>query len=201
MKKREKITLRSFALRDKDYPLWLSVFSGIFAVLNFRMMFGSSTAASPLSLVAGVIFTGFWLSMAFTAGIVRSKGFITTFAIIWGMALMYVLINLTYINNLPKGTELAGITSLLLLIMLAFAVATVLPLIPAVAYIFKSGAAISIESGGQEVGQGYSPSDFPLNAFGMLIVGLCAVVVIMLAYYLGMLYDKKDREKKKNKTA
>jgi hypothetical protein len=198
-KKKEKLTLRGMALRDKDYPLWLAVFSAIFGVLNQRLLFGRAAAASPIAVITGLIFIGFWMYMALTAGIVRSRGFLVAYAVIWGMALLYLLLNLVYIDNLPKGTKLSDITSLILLIMMAFAISTVLPLIPAVAYVSGSGAGISIESGGREIGEGFVPGQFPLNSAGFLTVGLCAAALIAIAYFVGVRLDKKDMEKKNNK--
>ena len=160
-------------LKEGDVTLMLFSLSAVFGILHFSLLY-LRISDSPWSGLLTVMFVMFWLAMAFSCGRRRSRSFLISSAVIWGCSLAYYMLNAfvfaSHKEILTSGTAGSILSAFSTLLML-FAVATVLPLIPGLNTL--------------------GVIDNTLNENDLLIYCICAIVVIAAAYVVGILWQKR----------
>lgn len=178
-------------LKDKDMVLIICSFTAIFGVLHFKYV-QQPINVSPLYLILALIYIAFWLGIAFSAGQRTSKGFIISASIIWGISLVFLVINyLTFKGlSLNTGNVLNTIISYVALLMLFVVVGTVFPLLPGLAVF------------------GFFPKSISANeaevfsevlALQLIFICLAFIILIASAFFVGLLYERKKSLLQKKK--
>jgi hypothetical protein len=170
-------------LKDRDMALIICLFTVIFGILHAEYTYQPITL-SPLYLILGLIYTGFWLGMAFSAGRRVAKGFIIPASVIWGISLLYLIINyLTYKGlKLDAGNALNTVISFIGLIMLFMVIGTVFPLLPGIAALGFFPKSISADK-----------TPLFLETLALQLVLICAAFIIFIAsaFFIGLFYERK----------
>lgn len=159
---------RGRKLSDGDFILWGCIFSGVFAVMNYKLLLGQQFAVSIWRLAMSLITLAFWMGLMFSAGRSGSKKALYTMLIIWGCSLIYGALNTKLLDASAMST-LDRVKGIAILILSPFASATVVAMIPGLVYL------------------GYLPQT--MSEY-MLIAAAC-MVLFSACWAAGMLYSRR----------
>ncbi|MBR6739823.1 MAG: hypothetical protein IKM04_01990 [Clostridia bacterium] len=146
-------------LSEKDFVIWLCVFSAIFAVMNYRLLLEVFVVDVWRGIMSLITFL-FWVGMMYSAGRAAAFKALIVMAVIWGGSLIYGGLNLAVTD--PENLNAA--VSIGILVFSPFASATVIALVPGLLFL------------------GYYPSSMA----EYILIGVFCMVLFAACWLLGM---------------
>lgn len=163
---------RKESLSSGDMALFLCSFTAIFGILCYK------PGGSIYFLVMFGLYALCWITLTFGGGRRLLKGTWITGLVLWGMALVYCLINWIYVVPMGSPETMNPVLAGLMFVLQLPTTALLNPVFP---LLYRLG---------------YVASEVPAeNAEFLLILCLCCMAIAALSFFAGFVYQKYRGDK------